>query len=494
MTLESLIALAKAHACAIAIGAPLAGALGAALSPGPRTALSIALVALTVSFAFALMAAVSVMAHGPIAYIITEGLALRIDAWSGVLAAIGCGLALPAFLIGAPVVVREAEPGPACLTLAAGLVVVAAMVAATYAAHLALVVLALQITGLAGVTLVAASAGEPRAPGLNAALRLLAAFGVAGALGWFGVGLVMAGTGTADPASALASLALGPPALAGLLLIGLGLALTGLIAPLDHWGASVLGRGPVLAAVLGVAVIGPLAFAAFARVMGLLADLGAGLAAGVCLIALGSAGALVAGVQALAARDLRRLAGYAFAAQAGCALLGLALATPAGAAAAALKLAGGALAALLLVAAATAETELEQLDGLARRAPLAGLCAALGCFLLMSAPFTLGYAGSWALVEAALARGWWAAAALAVAVSLAGVVFGGRILERIYFRAPHVEAKLRRGPLQGMGLILAALLAVVAGFAGAPLTAWAEAAGAALSSWPSAAAALDAAP
>jgi NADH:ubiquinone oxidoreductase subunit 2 (subunit N) len=52
----------------------------------------------------------------------------------------------------------------------------------------------------------------------------------------------------------------------------------------------------------------------------------------------------------------------------------------------------------------------------------------------MGAPLTLTFLGRWRLIEAALGVGWWWAAAAAIAASLAGVFYGGRLIERIYFR------------------------------------------------------------
>jgi NADH:ubiquinone oxidoreductase subunit 2 (subunit N) len=52
----------------------------------------------------------------------------------------------------------------------------------------------------------------------------------------------------------------------------------------------------------------------------------------------------------------------------------------------------------------------------------------------MGAPLTLGFLGRWRLVEAGLGADWWWAAAAAIVASLAGVFYGGRLIERLYFR------------------------------------------------------------
>lgn len=478
-----LVFWAQQHGVGVAVSAPVAGALACLLARGPRLAFTAALMALAVSFAGACFSAMGVLARGPTAYLLSENLALRVDAWSGLVTAVALALATVGFLFGGSAYLRETDPGPARYGLAAALGALASAAAASFSANLALSVLALQLAGLCLAAL-AAAAGANRAQALNAALRTLMAFGVAGVMGWFGVSLFVLGTGAADPAAILLA-PLSGSAMSGLLLVFVAFCLAGLIAPLNHWSSSLLGQGSGLAAVVALAVIGPLMLVAAGRVVNALFDLGGGPPVGLGLLVLGGASALVGAFQALVARDLRRLAGYAFAAQAGCALLCLALVTPAGAAAAAFKIVAATLGALLLAAAASREQALSRLDGLARRAPLAALCAALGSLILMSAPFTVGYSASWIAVEAALARGWWPVAVVTVIVSLAGVVFGGGILERIFFRAaPGDAAAARRLDLSALGLALLAFVAGLAGLAGGQLSDLAAQAGQALILWP----------
>jgi formate hydrogenlyase subunit 3/multisubunit Na+/H+ antiporter MnhD subunit len=488
MTAADLWGLALGHAPALAVTVPLAAAILVLSLPGVRMAYATGLAGYGVAGAAAAAAFAQVLETGPVSYSLAADLSWRVDAWSAGLVAAAFILGLPALFTRDRGVGGASDPPPPQFALAAVLTVAACMTAVAYASHLALLVVALQAAGLAMTVLAAVGGANAGVSSLNAALRTLLAFGLAGAVGWFGVALALSAAGVGDMALMAGLEQDGHGVWAGLVLIGLAAGLVGLAAPLDHWGAAVLTRGSQTVALAAVAFVGPLAFVALARMLSVAADLGAGVGVGVVLIVLGGVGAVAAAVQALAARDLRRLAGYAFAAQLGCALVGLGLSTPEGAAAAALKLLSGALAALLLISAAGVQADLNQLDGLARRAPLSALNAALGSLLLMSAPFTLGYAGAWTLVEAALARGWWMGAALTVAVSLAGVVFGGRLLERIYFRAPHGDpedgAGVSRSWGQGMGMALLAALAVVLGFAGGVLADWAEAAGRALWAWP----------
>ena len=130
------------------------------------------------------------------------------------------------------------------------------------------------------------------------------------------------------------------------------------------------------------------------------------------------------------------MAAYAGVAQAGGILLCLALGSPAGFAAALVQMTAFAATALALFgAAASARVQtLDGLDGLGRRSPLAGAAIMAGAISLMGAPLTLGFLGRWRLVEAGVGAGWWWAAGAVIFASLAGVFYGGRLIERLYFR------------------------------------------------------------
>jgi formate hydrogenlyase subunit 3/multisubunit Na+/H+ antiporter MnhD subunit len=168
-------------------------------------------------------------------------------------------------------------------------------------------------------------------------------------------------------------------------------------------------------------------------------DLGLG-AAGV-LAVLGAATAVIGSVQAVGARDLRRLAAYAAASQGGCILLGLAIGSPAELAASLVQLLALAVAMVALLGGAAAVTDgsLVVVDGLARRAPLASAAIAAGSLSLIGAPLTIGFLGRWRMIEAGVAADWWWATGAVLAASLAAVIYGGRLIERIYFRHATVQ-------------------------------------------------------
>jgi multicomponent Na+:H+ antiporter subunit D len=224
---------------------------------------------------------------------------------------------------------------------------------------------------------------------------------------------------------------------AGVILVLVSLASKAAIAPLHAWAGPALGRGNAVVslAVGAVGVLGALAVLVRFSAHALTApQIGAGVS--MALGVLGAFAIVIGAVQAVGARNLPRLAIYAGGSQAGCAVLGVALGSPAGIAASLVQLLAIAAATLaLLGAAATARVQqVSMLDGFGQRAPLASAAITAGALSLMGAPLTLGFLGRWRLVEAGVGAGWWWAIALVAIASLAGVFYGGRLIERMYFR------------------------------------------------------------
>jgi NADH:ubiquinone oxidoreductase subunit 2 (subunit N) len=185
-------------------------------------------------------------------------------------------------------------------------------------------------------------------------------------------------------------------------------------------------------------------------------------------------------MQAVGAGNLRRLAGYAGVAQLGGVLMCVALGSPAGVAAALVQLVAFAAAALALFvgAAAGGVHAIEGLDGMGKRAPVASAAITAGAISLMGAPLTLGFLGRWRLVEAGVGAGWWWAAGAVIFLSLAGVFYGGRLVERLYFRRA-AGAYAGGQDLWTLALapaLLASVLIIAAGLAPAPLLDAADAA------------------
>jgi multicomponent Na+:H+ antiporter subunit D len=119
--------------------------------------------------------------------------------------------------------------------------------------------------------------------------------------------------------------------------------------------------------------------------------------------------------------------------------------------------------ALLGAAAAMRDVSLQALDGLGRRRPIAGIAVTAGALSLMGAPLTIGFLGRWRLIEAAVGAGWWWVAGIALLASLAAVFYGGRLIERVYFRRAAAVASLDKDPWRLLiSPTLAAAIAAIA--------------------------------
>jgi multicomponent Na+:H+ antiporter subunit D len=330
--------------------------------------------------------------------------------------------------------------------------------------------LAVETAWLAAVGLIALSTTADRAV-LNGALRMLMSGGAAAAFMLLGIGMLARALGGVElDRLPIAQLEMANLAGAGAIMIVLALALKAGAAPLHAWSAAALGRAGGMA-LLGVGALGAVGalcvLARFTAYAITAPQIGAGVSA--ALGALGAASVVIGSLQAMGARNLPRLAAYAAASQAGCVLLSLALGSPAGFAAALVQLFAFAAATLALFGGAAAGRiqSLSMLDGFWQRAPLASAAITAGALSLIGAPLTLGFLGRWALVEAGVGAGWWWAAALVIVASFAAVFYGGRLIERIYFRRA-TEVFADRAGAWRFALapaLLAAVIGIAAGLA-----------------------------
>ncbi len=302
---------------------------------------------------------------------------------------------------------------------------------------------------------------------LNGAMRMLTYGGVSAALMFIGVGFVSAATASADIA---ALTEVNNPALCvtGLVLVLLSLCVKAGLAPLHAWTGAALGRAGALPA-LAIGVLGMTgALAAIVRISATAAaapELAAGVTA--MLAGAGAVSIVIGSIQAMGAANLKRLAAYAFASQAGCVLLSVSLGSPAGFAAALVQIfaLSAAMLALLGAAAATRNAALHALDGLGRRYPIAGIAVTAGALSLMGAPLTIGFLGRWRLIEAAVGAGWWWVAGIALLASLAAVFYGGRLIERVYFRRAAAVADAEKDPWRVLAApaLVTAIVAIALG-------------------------------
>jgi len=294
------------------------------------------------------------------------------------------------------------------------------------------VVVGVQAGWLAMVAIVASA---PERGALNGALRMLTAGGASAAFMIAGAGLVAYAAGGAGVSAATSAIIEAPQmATLGFVMLLAPLMLMAGAAPLHHWVGAAYGRSDAMLP-LTLGALGALAvltrLAAVAATVPAVAE-----SVSLVLVSVGVASVIFGSVQAIGAVNVRRLVAYAGAAQAGCILVAVALESPAGLAAALVQLFAWGAGAFALFAgvAASKDAALTALDGLGRRAPIAGVAITVGALSFMGAPLTIGFLGRWRLIEAGVGAGWWWATGAAIVTSLAAVFYGGRLIERVYFR------------------------------------------------------------
>jgi formate hydrogenlyase subunit 3/multisubunit Na+/H+ antiporter MnhD subunit len=431
-----ILDLARAHAPLLLVVVPLAGAAAAVAVPSPRLSWILATAAAWVAAAIAGdMAVRGVLAGVPVS-VAREGVALAVDGVAAFAAPlIAAAAALATLAAGA--LLKDFSPRAAPFAMALTLCVSAGWTGALLARDFIALFLAAETAWLSAAGLAALSAERDRGA-LNGAWRMLGMGGAAAMLMLLGVGLIHRAVGgvtlEAIPAAQIAAPGV---AAAGVGLVLLGLALKAGVAPLHAWAGAAYGRSGGLAAIVLGAVAATGALATLIRVAAHATQapaLGEGVAA--ALAALGATSIIIGSVQAVGSSNLGRLAAYAGASQAGGVLLAVALGSRAGFEAALIQwfALGAAMTALLAGGAVGRVGALAGLDGMGRRAPLASAAVTAGALSLMGAPLTIGFLGRWRLVEAGVGAEWWWPAGAVTFASLAGVFYGGRLIERLYFR------------------------------------------------------------
>ncbi len=425
--------LARTHAPLLAITAPLIGAALAALIPQPRLAWLVAVLAAATTAVIAVDLALRAIAGGlPPGLLVLVG--VHLDGAGMFLAAL-LSLCATIAILGAGAVLGEVDRRVAPLSSALALLALGGWNGALMTDNLAALVIAAELGWLASIGLLASSSARGA---LNGAVRMLAAGGVGAALALCGLGLVMRSFGSLT----LADLGAAHVEASAAAAVGAGLVLAGVVlkagaAPFHGWIGAAFGRagGAALLVLGAVSATGALAVAI--RLIAYLVPapaIGEGLST--ALAAMGCVSVVIGSLQAVGARNLPRLAAYTVVAQAGCILLSAALGSPAGFAAALVQTTSLAASALALFGGAVAAgvQNIDHLDGVSRRAPLASAAITAGALSLMGAPLTLGFLGRWRLVEASVGADWWWAAGAVIFASLSGVFYGGRLIERLYFR------------------------------------------------------------
>lgn len=172
----------------------------------------------------------------------------------------------------------------------------------------------------------------------------------------------------------------------------------------------------------------------------------------VFLIPLSLIGIYVGSLAAIYQTDVKRLLAYSSVAQIGYMMLGIGFVSVAGLTGGIVHLFNHGLmkAALFLavgcVVLRVGSSNLADWKGLGRRMPVTMAAFVLAGLSLIGVPLTVGFVGKWYLIVAALEKGWWPVALLALLSSLLAVVYVWRVIEVAYFQRTDDPAPVKEAP------------------------------------------------
>jgi len=313
----------------------------------------------------------------------------------------------------------------------------------------------LEISSISTYVLVALGASRDRRA-LPAAFNYLIMGTIGATFYVIGVGFLYAATGTLNMdqlADMLPGLVGNRTVQAGFAFIIIGLGLKAAMWPLHQWLPNAYAYAPSFVTTFLAATATKVALYALIRWLFTVfsPDFAFETASFEWIFApLAIAAMVVCSFQAVFQTDVRRTLAYSSVAQVGYMLLGVSLATVAGLSAGLFHLfnhalmKGGLFMAVAAVVLTYQGTTLKDFAGLGRSAPWTMTAFTICGLSLVGIPLTAGFQSKIALITATLESGWWWAAALIVFSSVLAVIYMGRILEAVFFKAPVNPRKVRK--------------------------------------------------
>jgi multicomponent Na+:H+ antiporter subunit D len=441
-----------AQAPALMVIAPLVAACAAALSPSTRWAWMLSVGGAVASFWMALALAGEVARHGVVDYAMGGfapplGIAFRIDALGVMFALLISGVGVLAALFSGHTLHAEVMQGKRRLVQAGFLLCLAGLLGLTATGDAFNAFVFLEVSSIGTYALIAVGNTRDRRA-LPAAFNYLVMGTIGATFFVAGVGFLYAATGTlnmADMGMRLQTLGQSRVVQVGFVFIVVGLGLKAAMFPLHGWLPAAYAHAPSLMAVFLSATATKAALYLMARfiftIFGVHFPFVDAFLTWV-LAPLAAIAAIVCSLQAIWQADIRRILAYSSVAQVGYTLLGVSMATQAGVSAGLFHLINHALmkAALFMalggLALSIKGVKLADFAGAGRTAPWTMTAFAVAAFSLAGVPLTAGFLSKWMLLQASLAHGWIWAAGVIAAASVLGLIYVGRMLEMIFFRAP----------------------------------------------------------
>lgn len=459
---------AEAHAPALLILLPLlAGPLSAFLPGGGRVAwmLTMFVTALCTLISLILLAQVQSVEGGAIisyamgGWAPPYGIEFRIDALNVLVLLLVSAIAFLTSIFSWPTVQSEIADGKRAMFYGAFQVCFMGLLGVAATGDAFNLFVFLELSSIATYVLVALGSGRDRRA-LPAAINYLLMGTIGASFYVVGVGFLYAATGTlnmADLAIQLQDVGGNRAVQVGFAFILVGLGLKAAMFPLHQWLPNAYAYSPSFVRAFLAATATKVAIYAMVRFLFSVFSLEfafEGMSLALILAPMGIAAMLACSFQAIFQADIRRTLAYSSVAQVGYMLLGISLGTAAGVSAGMFHLVNHALmkGALFMamggVILTYQGTRIHDFAGLGRSAPWTMTAFAIAALSLIGVPLTAGFQSKFALVSALLDSGWWWAALIVVFSSVLAVIYMGRILEAVFFRAPnnphkqHKEAPL----------------------------------------------------
>jgi len=304
----------------------------------------------------------------------------------------------------------------------------------------------LEITGLATYALVATNP-SPRAA--VASLKYLLVGTIGASLYLLGVGYLYISTGTLNMADLSQQLAevgyTSPLILTGFVLIMIGLGVKTALFPLHTWQPDAYTESSDSVTVHIAALVSTAAAYAIFRVTFAVFTPSFASAVPVALDALTIAALLsiiLGSVFAIMQTNLKRMLAYSSVSQFGLVIVGVSVINETALVGSLVHLVGHAVmkAGLFIaiggLSIVAGGYELEDMRGIAQRAPILSAGFAVLAFALVGVPPAVGFVGKWNIVLGAINSGDWIVAVVVVTSTLLTLAYFARVIERMYFNSP----------------------------------------------------------